>query len=110
MAELQEGFLDKLKTAIKTSTAGAKARAAGDWFREKARQAETVEQTDRRTATQVGQQREVGQQRDTDIQTDWLTDRQTDRQRNRHTDRETDREAGRRKRHRDRERGSATEM
>ena len=39
MAELQEGFLDKLKTAIKTSTAGAKARAAGDWFREKARQA-----------------------------------------------------------------------
>ena len=29
MAELQEGFLDKLKTAIKTSTAGAKARAAG---------------------------------------------------------------------------------
>ena len=39
MAELQEGFLDKLKTAIKTSTAGAKARAAGDWFREKAGQA-----------------------------------------------------------------------
>ena len=39
MAELREGFLDKLKTAIKTSTAGAKARAAGDWFREKARQA-----------------------------------------------------------------------
>ena len=39
MAALQEGFLDKLKTAIKTSTAGAKARAAGDWFREKARQA-----------------------------------------------------------------------
>ena len=39
MAELEEGFLDKLKTAIKTSTAGAKARAAGDWFREKARQA-----------------------------------------------------------------------
>ena len=39
MAELEEGFLDKLKTAIKTSTAGAKARAAGDWFREKVRQA-----------------------------------------------------------------------
>ena len=39
MAELNEGLLDKLKTAIKTSTAGAKARAAGDWFREKAKQA-----------------------------------------------------------------------
>ena len=34
MAEaINEGLLDKLKTAIKTSTAGAKARAAGDWFR-----------------------------------------------------------------------------
>ena len=39
MAELREGLLDKLKTAIKTSTAGAKARAAGDWFREKIKQA-----------------------------------------------------------------------
>ena len=39
MAELQEGLLDKLKTAIKTSRAGAKARAAGDWFREKVKQA-----------------------------------------------------------------------
>ena len=40
MAEaINEGLLDKLKTAIKTSTAGAKARAAGDWFREKAQQA-----------------------------------------------------------------------
>ena len=39
MAELQEGFLDKLKTAIKTSKAGAKARAAGNWFREKVKQA-----------------------------------------------------------------------
>ena len=40
MAEaINEGLLDKLKTAIKTSTAGAKARAAGDWFREKAKQA-----------------------------------------------------------------------
>ena len=37
--EIQEGFLDKLKTAIKTSTAGAKARAAGNWFREKVKQA-----------------------------------------------------------------------
>ena len=40
MAEaINEGLLDKLKTAIKTSTAGAKARAAGDWFKEKVRQA-----------------------------------------------------------------------
>lgn len=40
MAEaINEGLLDKLKTAIKTSTAGAKARAAGDWFREKVKQA-----------------------------------------------------------------------
>ena len=37
--EIQEGFLDKLKTAIKTSTAGAKARAAGNWFKEKIKQA-----------------------------------------------------------------------
>ena len=40
MAEVQEGLLDKLKTAIKTSRAGAKARAAGDWFREKVKQAQ----------------------------------------------------------------------
>ena len=40
MAEaIIEGLLDKLKTAIKTSKAGAKARAAGDWFREKVKQA-----------------------------------------------------------------------
>ena len=40
MAELaQESFLDTLKSAIKTSSATAKARAAGDWFREKVKQA-----------------------------------------------------------------------
>ena len=39
MAEIDESYLDKLKTAIGTSTAGAKARAAGDWFKEKAKQA-----------------------------------------------------------------------
>lgn len=40
MAEqLSESYLDKLKTAIKTSRAGDKARAAGNWFREKVRQA-----------------------------------------------------------------------
>jgi len=40
MAEqVNEGLLDKLKTAIKTSNVKSKARAAGDWFREKAKQA-----------------------------------------------------------------------
>ena len=40
MAEaVNEGLLDKLKTAIRTSTAPAKARAAGDWFKEKVKQA-----------------------------------------------------------------------
>ena len=40
MAEsTQEGFLDTLKSAIKTSSATAKARAAGNWFREKVKQA-----------------------------------------------------------------------
>ena len=40
MAEsINEGLLDKLKKAINTSTATAKARAAGDWFREKVKQA-----------------------------------------------------------------------
>ena len=35
----EESFLDKLKSAINTSNATAKARAAGDWFKEKAKQA-----------------------------------------------------------------------
>ena len=39
MAEEEQSYLDKLKSAIGTSTAGAKARAAGDWFKEKAKQA-----------------------------------------------------------------------
>ena len=39
MAELEESFLDTLKSAIKTSGATAKARAAGNWFREKVKQA-----------------------------------------------------------------------
>ena len=40
MAELaQESFLDSLKKAIKTTSATAKARAAGDWFKEKVKQA-----------------------------------------------------------------------
>jgi len=39
MAESEQSFLDTLKSSIKTSKAGAKARAAGDWFREKVKQA-----------------------------------------------------------------------
>ena len=38
MAE-EQSFLDRLKTSIKTAKAGAKARAAGDWFKEKVKQA-----------------------------------------------------------------------
>ena len=37
--QTNEGLLDKLKSAIKTSNVKAKARAAGDWFKEKAKQA-----------------------------------------------------------------------
>ena len=37
--EKEQSFLDTLKSSIKTSKAGAKARAAGDWFREKVKQA-----------------------------------------------------------------------
>ncbi len=37
--QVNEGLLDKLKTAINTSNVKSKARAAGDWFREKAKQA-----------------------------------------------------------------------
>jgi hypothetical protein len=33
MATVEESYLDKLKTAIKTNSVTAKARAAGDWFR-----------------------------------------------------------------------------
>ena len=39
MAESKQSFLDTLKSSIKTAKAGAKARAAGDWFREKVKQA-----------------------------------------------------------------------
>ena len=39
MAESDQSFLDTLKSSIKTSSATAKARAAGDWFREKVKQA-----------------------------------------------------------------------
>ena len=39
MAESEQSFLDTLKSSIKTAGVGAKARAAGDWFREKVKQA-----------------------------------------------------------------------
>jgi len=51
--ELNEGFLNKLKTSIKTSTAGAKARAAGDWFREKVKQATSSAKMKAVTPTQL---------------------------------------------------------
>ena len=51
--EIQEGFLDKLKTAIKTSTAGAKARAAGNWFKEKIKQASASARMGAITPTQL---------------------------------------------------------
>ena len=51
--EIQEGFLDKLKTAIKTSTAGAKARAAGNWFKEKVKQATASARMGAVTPTQL---------------------------------------------------------
>ena len=60
MAELQEGLLDKLKTAIKTSRAGAKARAAGDWFREKVRQAQASSKLRVVTPNQLLRRQEEG--------------------------------------------------
>ena len=35
----EQSFLDTLKSSIKTAGVGAKARAAGDWFKEKVKQA-----------------------------------------------------------------------
>ena len=61
MAELtQEGFLDKLKSTIKTSTATAKARAAGDWFREKVKQASASARMRAVTPTQLLKREEEG--------------------------------------------------
>lgn len=60
MAEVQEGLLDKLKTAIKTSRAGAKARAAGDWFREKVRQAQASSKLRVVTPNQLLRRQEEG--------------------------------------------------
>ena len=53
MAESTESFLDTLKSAIKTSAATAKARAAGNWFREKVKQASASAQMRAVTPTQL---------------------------------------------------------
>ena len=61
MAEsTQEGFLDTLKSAIKTSSATAKARAAGDWFREKVKQASASARMRAVTPTQLLKRQEEG--------------------------------------------------
>ena len=61
MAEsTQEGFLDTLKSAIKTSGATAKARAAGDWFREKVKQASASARMRAVTPTQLLKREEEG--------------------------------------------------
>ena len=61
MAQLsQEGFLDTLKSSIKTSKATAKARAAGDWFREKVKQASASARMRAVTPTQLLKREEEG--------------------------------------------------
>ena len=61
MAEKKEkSFLDTLKSAIKTSSATAKARAAGDWFREKVKQASASAQMRAVTPGQLLKRQEEG--------------------------------------------------
>ena len=61
MAEsTQEGFLDTLKSAIKTSSATAKARAAGDWFKEKVKQASASTRMRAVTPSQLLKRQEEG--------------------------------------------------
>ena len=61
MAQLsQEGFLDTLKSAIKTSSATAKARAAGDWFKEKVKQASASARMRAVTPAQLLKRQEEG--------------------------------------------------
>ena len=60
MAESKESFLDTLKSAIKTSGATAKARAAGDWFREKVKQASASARMRAVTPTQLLKREEEG--------------------------------------------------
>ena len=58
--EKEKSFLDTLKSAIKTSSAGAKARAAGDWFREKVKQASASAQMRAVTPGQLLKRQEEG--------------------------------------------------
>ena len=58
--EKEKGFLDTLKSAIKTSSATAKARAAGDWFREKVKQASASAQMRAVTPGQLLKRQEEG--------------------------------------------------
>ena len=59
MAE-ENSFLDTLKSAIKTSSATAKARAAGNWFREKVKQASASAQMRAVTPAQLLKRQEEG--------------------------------------------------
>tara|TARA_B100001564_G_scaffold182113_1_gene152946 strand:+ start:344 stop:934 length:591 start_codon:yes stop_codon:yes gene_type:complete len=56
----EQSFLDTLKTSIKTAGAGAKARAAGDWFKEKVRQASASAQMRAVTPNQLLRRQEEG--------------------------------------------------
>ena len=56
----EQSFLDTLKTSIKTAAAGAKARAAGDWFKEKVRQASASAQMRAVTPNQLLRRQEEG--------------------------------------------------
>ena len=60
MAESEQSFLDTLKSSIKTSKAGAKARAAGDWFREKVKQASASTRMRAVTPAQLLKRQEEG--------------------------------------------------
>ena len=56
----EQSFLDTLKQSIKTSAASAKARAAGDWFKEKVRQASASAQMRALTPNQHLRRQEEG--------------------------------------------------
>ena len=58
--EKEQSFLDTLKSSIKTSKAGAKARAAGDWFREKVKQASASTRMRAVTPAQLLKRQEEG--------------------------------------------------
>ena len=59
MAESEQSFLDTLKSSIKTAGVGAKARAAGDWFREKVKQASASARMRAVTPTQLLKRQEA---------------------------------------------------